>query len=105
MPSDLYDRFSLLFSQHWPTVEGSITAVDIGSGRGFQIVVVYEFSVGDDGPYTGQSSSPFWFGGRDVLYINKKLRVGQIITIRYRRDCPSVNKADIGVWKDLEDGL
>jgi hypothetical protein len=105
MISDLYNSFSLLFFRRWPTAEGSITAVDLGYGRGLDIVVVYEFSVGDDGPYTGESASPSWFDGIDIRLIYNKLAVGQIVTVRYRRDCPSVNKLDPSVWKDLEDGL
>ena len=105
MLADLYDNISLMFSRRWPTTEASITAVDLSYGRGIRVVVVYEFSLDDDGPYTGQSPSPWWFGGTDVTYINNKLQVGQTVTVRYRRDRPSVNKIDRSVWSDLQDGL
>jgi hypothetical protein len=104
MFSELRDQISLLFFRLWPTAEGSITAVDLGYGRGLNVVIVYEFSVGDDGLYTGECRSPSWFGA-DVPSINKKLAVGQTVAVRYRRDRPSVNKLDPGVWRDLEDGL
>ena len=105
MFSGIYDRISLLLYRQWPAIEGTITAVDASYGRGLRIVVVYEFSIPNDGPYTGESSSPRWFGGTDVLSINKKLAVGQRVAIRYRPDCPGVNKLDRDVWTDLEDGL
>lgn len=105
MFGELYDNILLVFYRRWPTAEAVIAAVDIGYGKGLDVVVVYEFSIDNDGPYTGESRSPSWFGGSDVLEINKKLAVGSTVQIRYRADNPSVNKLDIGVWKDLEDGL
>ena len=105
MFSELFETISLVFSRRWPTAEGTITAVDLGYGKGLNITVVYEFSVGDDGPYTGETRSPSWFGGTDVLNISKQLAVGNTIMIRYRVDNPSVSKLDPSIWKDLEDGL
>jgi hypothetical protein len=99
----LYDRVSLMFSQRWPRKEGRITAVDIRTGRWAQIVIVYEFLVGNDGPYTGESGSPDWFNGTDVIRIHERLPIGKTVTIRYRTDNPTVNRLDPSVWHELED--
>ncbi len=88
MFSDLYDSISLWFSWRWPRAEGVITAVHTDrESDAAGPVVVYEFSVGDDGPYTGESA---WFG--DTVYINEL--VGRKTTVRYRKDDPSVNRLD-----------
>ena len=105
MFGELYENLSLLFYWRWPTVEGVITAADLIYGRYPAIVIVYEFSVGEDGPYTGQSRSPFWFGSTNVNGINKQLAAGERVLVRYRPNQPSVNKLDSSVWRDLEDGL
>jgi hypothetical protein len=56
MFNDLYNNVSLLLSWRWPKVEGVITAIDAqGIGEGLAILVRYQFSVGEDGPYTGES--------------------------------------------------
>ena len=109
MFSDLYDSISLLFSWRWPKAEGVITAVDLRNSRYTQretsdlrLVVVYEFSLGDDGPYTGETTWPQWFSGTDVMEINYKLAIGRKVTVRYRPGDPSVNKLDRSVWQDFE---
>lgn len=98
----LYERVSLMFWRRWPSAEGRITAVNIYTGRWLEIGIVYEFSVGND-PYTGESTSPGWFKGMDVIRIHEKLPIGKIVTIRYQPDSPTVNKLDPGVWHELED--
>jgi len=61
MFNDLYDVISLAWSWRWPVANGVITAVDVerfrsSNGRySARLAVAYEFSVGDDGPYTGES--------------------------------------------------
>ena len=85
---DLYDYISLAFSWRWPMAEGLVTAVHLGAGgEGPQPIVVYEFSLGNDGPYTGESA---WFG--DAVYLNSL--VGKMVMVRYRKDDPSVNRLD-----------
>lgn len=111
MFSDLYDSISLLFSWRWPKAEGVITAVDLRSSRHSQrgtsdlrLVVLYEFSVGGDGPYTGETICSRWFGETDVMNIGDKLAIGRRVTVRYRPGDPSVNKLDRSVWQAF-DGL
>jgi hypothetical protein len=88
MFNDLYDSISLWFSWRWPRVDGVITAVHNDSqSKNAGPMVVYEFSVGDDGPYAGESA---WFG--NMVYMNEL--VGRKITVRYREDDPSVNRLD-----------
>ncbi len=71
-----------------PRAEGVVTAVHADSeSKTAGLVIVYEFLVGDDGPYTGESA---WFG--DTVYINEL--VGRKTKIRYRKDDPSVNRLD-----------
>jgi len=94
MFSDLYDSISLLFSWSWPKTKAVITAVGArGVGEGYRLVVEYKFSIGDEGPYTGES---------ECLGFNESLRTGEPITIRYRRNNPSVNKVDSSVWEDSD---
>ena len=103
MLKNLYDDFSLMFYRRWPKAEGKITAVDICPGTEPDVVIVYEFSVGDDGPYTGESSPPYSFDGTTVMDIERTLSVGKSVWIRYRLDDPSVNKLDPSFWEDLID--
>jgi|SRR6185437_556302 hypothetical protein len=103
MLKNLYDDFSLMFYRRWPKAEGKITAVDICPGTERDVVIVYEFSVGDDGPYTGESSRPFSFEGTTVMDIERRLSVGKPVLIRYRIDNPSINKLDPSFWKNLID--
>ncbi len=88
MFNDLYDSISMWFSWRWPKAEAVIIAVheNIEDKYGGP-VVVYEFSLTDDGPYTGESP---WFG--NTVYINEL--VGRTITVRYRKDDPAVNRLD-----------
>jgi len=102
MFNDLYDSISLLFWRWWPTVEGTITAVNLRSGSEPALFVTYEFSVDQDGPYTGESSWPFRPGDTDVTNLSGRLRVGQPLTIRYRSDNPSVNTLDRALWNELD---
>ena len=92
MFDDLYDALSLIFSPWWPTAEGEIIAVDFvpqGSRGALQSAVAYKFSLGDDGPFTGES----------LLAGKTTLRVGQGITVRYRSDDPSINGLE---WRDMD---
>lgn len=108
MFSDLYDSISLLFSRRWPKAEGVITAVDArtiyfkGQASGFRLVVVYEFSIGADGPYTGESASPQF--REDGMNITDQFAVGRAVSVRYRADDPSVNKLDPRTWQ-VGDGV
>ena len=105
MFSDLYDYVSLMFYWRWPKADGVITTVDLRRvGDGQRLVVVYKFSLQDDGPYTGESAWSPLLGNMDLMNISEILRPGQAVTIRYRRDNPSVNRLDRSVWRDL-DGL
>ena len=58
----LYDELSKLWSWRWPVAKGKITAVGVQriharGGDRLRLTVAYEFSVGEDGPYTGEC---FW---------------------------------------------
>ncbi|MFZ0806484.1 MAG: DUF3592 domain-containing protein [Candidatus Sulfotelmatobacter sp.] len=111
MFSDIYDYVSLMFYWRWPKAQGVITAVDLrrvqsssNATETLQLVVVYKFSLGDDGPYTGESAWSPLLDNIDLMNIGEILRAGQAVTVRYRRDNPSVNRLDRSVWRDL-DGL
>jgi hypothetical protein len=95
MFSDLRDYISTLFYWRWPSVQGEITAVRILGGSG-QVLLEYRFSLGD-GYYTGEAGCP-----AGAINMNEMFRVGEPVTVRYRRDNPSVNKLDRSVWQDLE---
>jgi hypothetical protein len=108
MFEDLYDAVSLSWSWKWPIAEGKITAVDVErrtSRNGvdnMRLAVAYEFSVGDDGPYTGESFwAPSFFRNRRVIKAKRKIRVRQTVVVHYRPDNPSINKLDRTAWDDL----
>jgi len=94
----LYDYVSLAPSWRWPKTQGTITTFDFLGGQ--ELVVIYEFSLSDDGPYTGRSAMPS--DGTDLTSINESLRIGKEVAVRYRRDDPSVNKLDRSVWQNLQ---
>ena len=108
MFDDLYDALSVVWSWRWPTSEGQVTAVDIerithrsDSGT-LRLAIAYKFSVGDDGPYTGEAFwQPSLFTKKRVFAARHKIRVRQRVTVRYRRDDPSVNTLDGRIWRDL----
>lgn len=106
MFEDLYDKMSLLFSWRWPLAEGAVTAVDVERNREkktARLAVAYEFSVGEDGPYTGESFwTPAFAQERSVAAARRKLRPHQRVTVRYRPDDPSVNTLVGGVTKLLK---
>jgi len=98
---DLYDAVSLLWSWRWPEILGQITAVDVeriedAQGREtLRLAVAYKFSIGNDGPYTGESLwQPAFLSGKRVLAARRNVRVHQQVLVRYRPDDPSVNKLD-----------
>ncbi len=82
--ADLYDYISFAFSWRWPKTDGTITAVDVRTepvGRGGvrqRLVLRYSFSVGDDGPYTGESAWPVLLGEPYIANVNEKLKPGQM---------------------------
>jgi Protein of unknown function (DUF3592) len=98
--ADLYDAISMLWSWRWPKIPGEITAVGVKKMQDsegietFRLAVAYKFSIGNDGPYTGES---FWqptvsskkrvFAARDKVWVNQKL------IVRYRPDDPSVTSS------------
>jgi len=100
MFNDLFDSISLLFYWQWPRIGGEITAVRILGGSG-RLVLEYRFSLGD-GSYIGEAGCPFWSVGVAAINVYERFPVGHAVTVRYRRDNPSVNKLDGSVWQDLE---
>src|SRR5689334_245520 len=109
MFADLYDVVSLMFSWRWPTIAGVITAVDVerishgSNGDSWRLAVAYKFSVGDDRPYTGESFwNPHYCSRRRAIEAKRKMRTRQPVTIRYRKDDPSVNRLDRAVWSRLK---
>ena len=108
MFDDLYDAISIVWSCRWPTSKGEVTAVDIErlrhsrGGDTLRLAIAYKFSLGDDGPYTGESFwEPIFFARKRVFAVRHKVRVRQPVTVRYRRDDPSVNTLDRRVWRGL----
>lgn len=108
MFSELYDEISLLWSWRWPEIPGEVTAVDVEGIKNsrdresFRLAVAYKFSIGNDGPYTGESFwQPAFFSKKRVLAARRNIRVHQQVIVRYRPDDPSVNKLDRQVWENL----
>ncbi len=102
MFDDLYDEISRLWSRLWPAVDGVVTEViseRLGRDRQrIRLAVAYEFSVGEDGPYTGESFwTPAFCQLRRIADARKRIRMRQKVRIRYRPNDPSVNALDGGV--------
>ena len=95
-----------MLARRWPTAEGCITAVSAYPyEHGVQFAITYQFSVAEDGPYTGVCHSPTWFPGEDIRDVNTKFQVGQVVKIRFRPDDPSVNKLDASTWEELKTSI
>ena len=88
MFEDLRDYFAKLFIWRLPTTEVTITDIRIDQVTG-RIAIYYQFSLGQDGPYTGVGSAE-----GELPLLTKKLDVGRPITVRYRREDPSINELD-----------
>lgn len=106
MFEDIYNAVSFLVSWRWPKAEGKATAVYVERAGNRQdqlrLAIAYEFYIGDDGPYTGESFwSPAFFVNRRVLAARRSIRKGQLVEVRYRKDDPSINRLDGNVWKSL----
>jgi hypothetical protein len=87
---------------------GEVTAVDVeripgSEGRDtFRLAVAYKFSVGNDGPYTGESFwQPLFFSKKRVLGARHNVHVHQQVLVHYRQDDPSVSKLDRRVWQNF----
>jgi hypothetical protein len=107
MFQDLYDEVSLLWSRLWPVADGMVTeVVSERLGRDqerIRLAVAYEFSIGDDGPYTGESFwTPAFCQLRRVADARKRIRKRQRIQVRYRSSDPSVNTLNGGVRRLLK---
>lgn len=111
MFEDLYDAFTRLFSFSWPTANGEVFDVEIESlpdgegGEKLRLCVIYNFYVGDDGPYTGES---FWHipgmgrGAMKRLETAKQaMELKHTVPVRYRRDDPSQNRLDSDAWRGI----
>ena len=100
---DLYEKLSTLWSWRWPETMGEVTAVDVErirhaeGGDTLRLAVAYKFSIGADGPYTGEC---FWQPFLSLTSKNKvhaahhNIHVHQQVLVRYRVDDPSVSKLD-----------
>jgi hypothetical protein len=106
MFGDLYDVLSMLWSWRWPVASGKVTAFDVERNREKQtarLALAYEFSIGIDGPYTGECFwQPAFSSERRVAMARRILRLHQSVQVRYRPDDPSVNTLDGGVGKLLK---
>ena len=98
MFEDLRDYFSKLCFWRLPTAEATVTRIEVDRVTG-RVLIYYQFSLGDDGPYTGMHFAE----GELPLPAVKSLNVGQAITVRYRRDDPSINtlNRDLSLTDDL----
>ena len=108
MFNDLYDAISFVWSWRWPVADGKVTEV-ISERMGrrneqARLAVAYEFSVGGDGPYTGECFwTPAFLQIRRVASARKKIRRSARVRVRYRPDDPSVNRLDGGVARLLKE--
>ena len=104
---DLYDGLTLLWSWRWPTVQGNVTDVTVerftnksGPAQTLRLSVAYEFYVGTDGPYTGETNwTPAFSSKQRIKTAHDRIRKGHFVPVRYRPHDPSVNRLDGSVWR------
>jgi hypothetical protein len=110
MFEDLYDAVSRVWSWRWPIAEGQVTEVMLerirhrgnSNSDTIRLAIVYEFSLGGDGPYTGESFwRPLFPSMKRMQNAKSKFHRHQRVTVRYRSDDPSVNTLDSRIWLDL----
>ncbi len=101
MFDEIYDIISLSWSWRWPVAQGFVTAIDVERDRlrkKARLAVAYEFSIGEDGPYTGESFwRPVFCEERKAGDGRKLIHLRQSVLVRYRPTDPSVNKLDGGI--------
>jgi hypothetical protein len=105
----LFDELSYLGAWRWPVAQGAITEVEVeriqhSDGESWRLSVTYKFSVGADGPYTGESfwqPTFSWNAMGKLRSARRELHIGHPVQVRYRADDPSINKLDGGVRKML----
>ena len=104
----LMDEVSKLFSWQWPIAQGEITVAEIErihDNEALRLSVTYKFSIGDDGPYSGEA---YWQPKFSIHLVEKmrtakkQMFVGRPVEVRYRPSDPSVNRLDGGVARYLE---
>ncbi len=110
MFEDLYDAVSRAWSWRWPLAEGEVTEVILerirhrgnSNSDTVRLAIAYEFSVGSNGPYTGESFwRPLFPSMKRMQNAKRKFHRHQRVTVRYRSDDPSVNTMDGRIWQDL----
>jgi len=110
MFEDLYDAISRVWSWRWPLADGEVTEVILERIRHrtannrdtIRFAIAYEFSVGNDGPYTGESFwHPLFPSMKRMQKAKGKFHKHQRVLVRYRSDDPSINTLDGRVWQDL----
>ncbi len=106
MFEDMRDLLSFLWSWHWPAATGQVTAVDVerikhpGGNDTIRLAIAYKFSIGNDGPYTGEGFwRPSFSALRRITSAKHQLHVGRPLSVRYCPDDPSVNKLDSDIWR------
>ena len=68
----------------------------------YRLSITYKFSVGTDGPYTGEDFWNPYFSTKGRSHAAEhKFHVGQPITVRYRSDDPSENRLDRSTWRQI----
>jgi hypothetical protein len=102
----LHDAVLFFVSLLWPVTQGEVTAVDVERiEQGFErlrLSVAYKFSIGEDGPYTGEFFwMPAFFSHKRVIAARRKIRNRQRVLVRYRTRDPSVNTLDRRTWHNL----
>jgi hypothetical protein len=95
----IFDQLSYLGSWRWPVAEGEITDVLLDRDEDdWRVSITYKFSVGEDGPYTGESfwkPTFSWNAAKQLRSARRILRTGRAVQVRYREDDPSVNRLDV----------
>jgi hypothetical protein len=91
----------------WPVADGIVTEVIsecLGRDRQrIRLAWLMSFSVGEDGPYIGESFwKPAFCRLRRVVDARKRIRKRHTIQIRYRPGDPGVNTLDGGVRRLLK---
>lgn len=102
----LWDELSRLGSWRWPVAQGEVTYAELeefsggDGGAELRLSVTYKFSIGADGPYTGEAFwQPRWsWNGLEKLQdALKEMHIGRPVGVRYKPNDPSVNQLHGGI--------
>ena len=96
----MFEFLARLGSRNWPVTQGEVTEAEVeevqsGNPSELRLAIAYKFSIGADGPYTGEGFwQPQWSHRalEKLEAAERFLHPGHPVQVRYKPDDPSVNE-------------